>query len=150
MAMEAALDKGAEFCGTQESRLEVLGQIAGVEVDDSEEALDGGPGTDPVGQRKWVVARAEQKMAADESPFDALESTWAEVDDEVNAEVNDPDPDDGGDGDDEEAEAGAEDDDPLDEVLDAETEETDAETEEESDETPDTEVVTDPEPVDAD
>lgn len=85
MAMEAALEKGMEYCDTQESRLRVLGKIVGLddaESIDTDAALDAGP-ADAIGSRQtreWIVARADEIIDTHaEDPLDAINEAWGDL-----------------------------------------------------------------------
>lgn len=88
IAMEAALEKGMGFCDTEEARVEVLSDVVGISPEfDAETALDEGPGAfdSSVQTRQWVVARADQMLTngAEEQPLEAINSAWAEADEEL-------------------------------------------------------------------
>lgn len=125
IALDAALKRGYGFCDTETARIEVFGQIVGLNDDDAdfdpEEALTEGPGSGSADlqTRQWVVARAMEIIDADEeSPLDAINQAWGEVSDRLDSHGDDDD-------DDEEAEeAEVEDDDDEPEAEDVEVEET--------------------------
>lgn len=96
IALEAALEKGVSFCETTETRLEVLGQIVGVDGTalDSDAALDAGPGTGAADQqtREWVLARAEEMIdTGTEEPLDAINRAWSEASREIGVVDDEPD-----------------------------------------------------------
>lgn len=88
IAQKKSIETALSYCESEQSRLELAGRMAGVTTDrmDTESVGDDVSVVsvdDPKSQRVWVAHRTYELIESGESPFDALDDAWDELDDHL-------------------------------------------------------------------